>query len=327
MKKPVFVIMLLLILHLVSAQKNIDINSFFNIKLEYGMISKGNNFPDFYVDKDSSNFLLFCLHENIPIDSFKMKTNFDDNKINGIISFLISKNWLHKVNSLYKPTVFIASDNDGKALYEYATPISNDIIEAIKNNLPEIKTLFAKTDISKSQNFEKWSFLILSNVLLDSWQIDDVEKHFLKQDKRPERHGKNYYYSIMEHTGYDKETFGIYGNQMQSKDDRTFSVYGNNRKNNTSESIFHHEVSSHDDGIFSETAASFLPKLLNVLEKHKAYSETVFKELGYSEEISFEEFFIWWYHFIYTQATDKMEKEGLLQIPETGNFYYEIIDK
>lgn len=323
MKEIIFVLMLSLTFHVVSAQKNTDINKVFNTKFEHGLISKGDNFPDFYVDKDSIDYLLFCLHENISISAFKGNTNFDDEKINNITSFLISKNWLHTVNSLYKPTIFIASDNDGKALYEYAIPISNDIVAAIKNSLPQIKSLFSKTDISKSQNFNQWSFLILSNVLMDSWQIDDVEKHFLMQETRPNRHGKNYYYAIREHTESDKEAFGIYGNQMQSKDNRTFSVYGNNRINGTTQ--VYNEVSSHDNKIFSEMATSFLPELLDVLKKHRLYIETTYKELGYADEISFEEFFIWWYHFIYTQTTDKMEKEGLLQIPESGNFHYVII--
>jgi hypothetical protein len=44
--------------------------------------------------------------------------------------------------------------------------------------------------------------------------------------------------------------------------------------------------------------------------------------LDYDKEITFEEFFIWWYHLIYTQATNEMKQKGLLSIPQSGNFPY-----
>lgn len=50
---------------------------------------------------------------------------------------------------------------------------------------------------------------------------------------------------------------------------------------------------------------------------------SVYTEIsGYAGEIAFEEFFIWWYHFIYTQATNILAERGKLIIPEGGNFYY-----
>ncbi|PXV62393.1 hypothetical protein CLV62_12082 [Dysgonomonas alginatilytica] len=326
MKKNIIILIVsLFIIQNNKAQQKQDIDEIFAKKFEYSMISKGDNFPDFSIKRDSVDFLLFSLHKSISIDSFKEKTNFDNDKISKITSFLISKNWLHTIEGQYKPTIFIASDKDGETLYKYATPISKDIVGVIKENLPKIKEQFSTTDISKSQTFEEWSFLILSDVLLDSWQIDNTEKDFLKQTERPYRHGKNYYQAIMENTDASKESFGIYGNQMRSKDGRTVAVYGNNRNTNVKPTFFY-KISKHDDKIFSEMADSFLPELLFVLEKHRLYSENVYKELSYSDEITFEEFFIWWYHFIYTQATNEMANREILQIPENGNFYYEMLD-
>lgn len=326
MKKLSILLISLFIIQSNKAQERNGIDEIFTKNFEYGMISKGDNFRDFDVKKDSIDFLLFSLHENIPISSFKKKANFDDDKINDIVSFLLSKNWLHIVDGQYKPTVFIASDKDGKALYQHADPISKDIATVIENNLHKIKEQFQATDISKSQTFEEWSFFILSDVLLDSWQIDNVEKEFLKQTERPTRHGKHYYQSIKENIDTSKESFGIYGNQMSwVEDSRYLSVYGNNRMNVAKETIRYNIVSKHDNTIYSEMALSFLPGLLGILEKHKPYSESVYRKLGYSEEISFEEFFIWWYHFIYTQATEKMAEKNIVQIPESGNFYYDIV--
>ncbi|HLP17184.1 MAG TPA: hypothetical protein VK470_13050, partial [Bacteroidota bacterium] len=59
-----------------------------------------------------------------------------------------------------------------------------------------------------------------------------------------------------------------------------------------------------------------------ILHKNKKYCLKMYHELGYSSEITFEEFFIWWYHFIYTQTTDVMHARALLKVPEGGNFFY-----
>ena len=206
-----------------SHAQTYNIDEVFRKTFQIGFISIGNNFPDFNISKDSMNLLLICLHNDIPITEFQKKVEFDDKKMQDIIEFLKTKNWLHEFNNEIKPSTFIATKYDGEKLYKYAKPISKNIAKKIKRKLPEIKKKFSETEISKTQSFEEWSFLILSNVLLDSWQISDVEKEFLGASARPTRHGKNYYASIFELTT-DREPFNIYGNQYGK-----ISVYGNNR--------------------------------------------------------------------------------------------------
>lgn len=298
----------------------VQMDSIFQMHLEQHMISRGDNMPDFNTEEDSVAFLLFALHQNLPVSAFMEKTGFSKEKTAHIIQFLEEKNWLHQVNGLYKPTIFIASKRDGENLYEYAQPISKAIAEEIKQELPEVKKQFLQTDIAKKQSFDVWSFFILSNVLLDNWQINSVEKEFLKQNKRPLRHEKRYYYQISEQTG-DRESFGIYGNQYNSQTGK--GVYGNNRKN-LIEDQEQHLITNSDSEIFDKMAQHFLKRLLQVLNENKKQAENVYEKLGYSEEISFEEFYIWWYHFIYSQVTDTLGEENLLTIPENGNFIYEL---
>lgn len=306
----------------IYGQENNKIDYIFKLKIEQSLISRGDNFPDFRVKKDSLDKFLFALHKGYSVIDFQKYTNFSDEKISSLISFLQKKNWLHKINDKYKPTVFIADANDGKLLYQYAKPISSKIVKAINKRLPVIKSKFKNTGISKKDDFLHWSFFILSDVLLDSWQIDNVEKQFLKKEERPLRNGKNYYYKIDENTNSEIESFGIYGNQSQQIDNNKYiSIYGNNRLNlkiTSSQNI----VSKEDNKIFEEMAENFLPDLLNILEKEKHYFKKVYKKLEYDKEISFEEFFIWWYHFIYTQTTNEMYKNKMLQIPKGGNFDY-----
>lgn len=301
--------------NIAELQSTLDLDEILNRKFQQKFISSGNNFPDFNIKKDNRNLFLVALHNNIPVKDFQSKVQFSDSKMDSMIHLLESKSWLHKINGEYKPTVFVVTKEDGDKLYNYATPISQKIAERIKEELPEITKEFLATEISKTQNFEEWSFLILSNVLLDNWQINNVENQFLGKSARPTRHGKNYYASIVEETT-DREGFGIYGNQYGK-----ISVYGNNRQKADLSST-NYSVSNQDSELFESIADNFLPTLIQVLNENKEYAKKVYTESGYSNEITFEEFFMWWYHFIYTQATDQMAQMGILSIPESGNFVY-----
>lgn len=320
MKANILLITIFLLLGKQASSQN-KIDELFKIKIEQSLISRGDNFPDFEVAKDSLDVFLFALHKGFSPKDFQNFTKFSDEKMTNLIALLESKNWLHKINNQYKPTVFIADAKDGVQLYKYAEPISKKITESIYQILTKIELQFNKTEISKTQNFQKWSFLILSDVLLDSWQINNVEKDFLKQEDRPLRNGNHYYYRISENTNSQIESFGIYGNQSQQVNEHYVSVYGNNRnhlKTSSSENL----ISKSDDKIFDEMAKFYLPDLLKILESERNYSRKIYNKLGYDKEISFEEFFIWWYHFIYTQSTNEMHKKGILAIPKDGNFPY-----
>jgi hypothetical protein len=321
--KNIIIIIFLIIGKNLNAQNKIE--DIFKIKIERAMISRGDNFPDFKIKNDSLDKFLFALHKEFLPKDFQDYVKFSDEKMARSIAMLESKNWLHKINNQYKPTVFIADAKNGELLYKCAKPISEKITKSIQKHLATIKEQFGQTTISKKQDFQTWSFFVLSDVLLDSWQIDNVEKEFLKQDDRPLRNDKHYYFRITENTNQQIESFGIYGNQTQQIGGRYMSVYGNNRdhlKAPTSENL----VSIADNQTFDQMAKSYLPELLKILEEERSYSKKIYAQLGYDKEITFEEFFIWWYHLIYTQATNEMNEKGLLTIPEGGNFPYTIVE-
>ena len=69
-------------------------------------------------------------------------------------------------------------------------------------------------------------------------------------------------------------------------------------------------------------ADAFRPKLIDILIKNQKYLNDVYHDTGYANEISFEEFFIWWYHLIYTDATNILALDGTIKIPKDGNFPY-----
>jgi len=250
------------------------------------------------------------------------------------IQFLKDKGWLLDDDKGLRPTIFIVSEKQGTELFKYGKPLAEKIAQSIENEIPSIKEEYQKTGLSGKYHFDSLSFLILSNVLLDNWQIMKMEEAYLKKENRPERHGKNYYAGFMENNNYPKESFGIYGNQFNYINDSTFlSIYGNNR--NIPNDRLNSDPTFRDSvlmaapkltpvlyNLFDKLAEDYRPILLKILNEQSDYSYMVYEKTGYSDEITFEEFFIWWYHFIYTDATNILAKKNLLIIPGTENFYY-----
>lgn len=315
-------------------KKTLSLDAVFTQHFGHKMISSGPNFPDFYAKKDSVDLFLIGLHEQIPIEEFQKKVGWTDSTLQAKIEFLKAKNWLNQSEEL-KPSIFIASDLQGKGLFNYGLPISLEISRSIEEELKNTEAIFNEMSLSEKHSFEELSFFIFSNVLLDNWQINNVEREFLNAKQRPERHGKHYYYAIMENVLFPKEEFGIYGNQYRRLNDTlAIAIYGNNRHEATDnlkdknylENILKNapRLSEEDNKKLEEMADSYKPKLLNILNKNKAYIRSVYEKTGYASEIIFREFFIWWYHFIYTDATNILAENGILTLPDDGNFYYVI---
>jgi hypothetical protein len=309
------------------------LDSIFNTSYKHYIISKGDNLPDFDRKKDNIDRFLVALFEDIPVEAFMKKAGWTKEMFNEKVSLLKEKGWLKSENNRLCPTVFIVSEPVGKKLYEYATPLAKEIAGSIEEYEPYIREKFVARKLGTDAKFQDLSFLILSDVLLDNWQIMKMESAFLKQQNRPERHGKFYYAAIMENSEKEYEPFRIYGNQSGKINDSTWlNIYGNNRitanKNlgnrEFSDSVLKNSLilTTEFHNFFEEIASDYHPKLMKILEDHREYSEDVFHKAGYADKIRFEEFFIWWYHFIYTDATNILAEKKILKIPSGGNFYY-----
>jgi hypothetical protein len=306
----------------------------FTARYRQPIISRGDNLPDFDRRKDSINLFLVALHQKIKPSLFQKKAGWSDELMKEKIRLLTEKGWLANDAKGLRPTVFIVSEEQGIELFKYGIPLATKIAQSIEEEIPSIKKKFKAAGLSAKYDFDSMSFLVLSDVLLDNWQIMDMEAEYLKKENRPERHGKFYYASIMEHANPDYEPFGIYGNQYGMINDSTsMSIYGKNRivvnerlKNDIvfRDSLYKAALMVTPElyKFFDEIAKDYRPDLLKILNEQTAYSREVFEESGYSDEIAFEEFFIWWYHFIYTSATDILAKRNILTLPLDGNFYY-----
>lgn len=337
MKVPTILLISILVSFACTAPKDnsqVLLDEIFTNNYEHSIISKGDNLPNFDRRKDSLDLFLVSLHENVDPADFQERVGWSDQECREKIDFLIDRGWLLEDEKGLRPSVFIVSDEQGKELSRLGKDLAQKIANSIEKEIPSIKVKVEAAKLPGDHTFEEMDFLILSNVLLDNWQIMEMEAAYLKKENRPERHGKFYYASIKENVDTGRESFGIYGNQYGMVNDSIFlSIYGNNRDvvnkrlrsdQDYCDSILRVAIKTSPEHyrLFEELAADYRPKLLKLLEDETEFSQEVYEQTGYAEKIAFEEFFIWWYHFIYSEATDMLASKGLLTIPPDGNYYY-----
>ncbi|WP_430974283.1 hypothetical protein [Sunxiuqinia rutila] len=287
--------------------------------------------PKINIKKDSLAQFLTALHYRIPLSEIENALNWSPETRQKNINTLIKNKVLKKEGEYYQPTLGILTLERGHLLEEKAQKVANEIADSICNWLSEIKEIHDETNISEQHDFRELSLFYLSNVVLDNFQIERMEEEFLNQ-KRPLRNGSRYYLAIVEDDPANTtEPFGIYGNRgLLWNDSIGICVYGNKRiKSNVGWENYKdkkiHVFDENDTELITQKMPDlFFPCLLDILNRNKPYFQTIYNELNFDKEVSFEEFFIFWYHFIYTETTDILIAKNIVQKPQDEMFYYQV---
>lgn len=325
--KIITLIAILMIVFSFRLCAQVQAGNIFSVKLEHHLISRGDNRPNFNPYKDSIDYFLYAIHNGITEKEFAVKAGWSDEKLQQKIDLLLTAGFLKKSKGgKLIPNAMVVTQNDGKVIYKISEKVATEIADSLAVYLPKIKASYTAISFSDKFNFDQLSFFLISDVLLDNWQINNVESQFVKAP-RTLRHGKNYYYQIAElDPKSDKEVFGIYGNQVQCNDTICAAVYGNKRVGIQLKNYYNDVTAPYilpkDEEVFKQMALEFLPSMLSIFERNRTFFLRVYNQSKYKDGISFEEYFMWWYHFIYTRATDICAERKLIRIPDSGNFFY-----
>ncbi len=77
-----------------------------------------------------------------------------------------------------------------------------------------------------------------------------------------------------------------------------------------------------DLSILNEIANTISKDLILLCKENEKPLKEYFASSRYSKEITYEEFFIWWYHFFYTKITEELIKQGIISISTQENQTY-----
>jgi DNA-binding MarR family transcriptional regulator len=328
--KTLITVLAVIILASCSTDNNRTVDDILNSTYRVYQIS-GYEGPKIDIKKDSLAQFLTALHYNIPLSEIESALEWSPETTQRNIDALIENKLLTKKGDYYQPALGIITLERGNVLEEKAQKVANEIADSIYKWLPEIKKIHNESNISQNHDFRELSFFYLCNVILDNFQIQRVEKEFLNQE-RPLRNGARYYLGILEDDlAGNTEPYGIYGNRgLFWSDSIGISVFGNKRTESNIgwddyEDKNIHVFDEHDTQLITQKMPDlFFPTLLDILEKNRPDFEATYRELNFDEETSFEEFFIFWYHWIYTETTDVLIAKDIIQMPQNDMFYYQV---
>lgn len=188
---------------------------------EHKQISAGPNRPDFDIETPINTEVLAALHRRAPLEPSPAHT--------AALALLTEKGFVRNGPRGPVPAVTVASVSDGARWFAVSQALQARTVALIQSRLPEVRAATESLAPFARIGFERSSFFVLSNVLLDSWQINAVEQRFIRAE-RPQRGGGRYYYALLERLSASQtEAFGIYGNQFFNYDDVAFGLYGNRR--------------------------------------------------------------------------------------------------
>ncbi|MCD4792095.1 MAG: hypothetical protein K8R54_02590 [Bacteroidales bacterium] len=367
-----------------------EITTILESEYETKMISSGKNYPTVSLEKNNLGDISVLLHHRVPVEDIKKHYNWSDSIFQTKLEMLLKEGLIKKDKKYdYLPTAMVITLPEGEKLKEEAKIFADSVSKMIIEILPEIRKEYAKLKGFKHIDFSRASLFILSNVMLDAWQINNVEKTFLKAE-RTSRNNMNYYFSFQEKRNNDKrEAFNIYGNTSRMYGSilsifigkaMNFGIYGNERSGvnfNTltkkqlqewfamketediksfKKSLLREllKLSNNPDYKISDTYKSGFSKidmmkgniltipvfnltdnkklnkianlitdnLIDLFEKNRDFLEKNYQNSSYCNEITFEEYFIWWYHIFYTEVTEYLILKNHIKRPATGVFPY-----
>jgi hypothetical protein len=345
---------------------------------EATQISAGENGPRLDTSDQGLCEILAGLHRKSPPGQIAERLSMPSAAFAKRLDALMAEGLVHRdARGRLLPSIPVVTLSDAAQYMQPGPAEVATIADAICAHDAQARAEFAALDAVKDINFRDLSLLLYSDVLMDNWQIDDVEREFL-QAPRPLRRGGRYYFSIFEILPDQKQdAYGIYGNHSLSVGSTDLHLYGNARYTGRPNLVTLPKVdvqatfgfpatttvqqaqlrlvqglaalarretsgltdaaieglhayglidqrgrtlvpmfSSDEDQALYRIAGGFRPTLISILNGRRRELQRRFSNTPYDAEgVSFNEWFIWYYHFMYTAVTNELVARGLINLP------------
>ncbi|MEM9364144.1 MAG: hypothetical protein AAGA43_15995 [Bacteroidota bacterium] len=335
-KKIRWILFLLLIFSCKQSNKTEDFLQLSN--WEFKMVSRGNNRPGFDTKKDSIHFIPILLHYGYTVNKIKKRFGWSEENLNEKIEILTTNGFLKKTTDGFVPSVMIISEQEAKKVRKDLNTIANQILNTIVNLKDRLSIKAVSVSCFERFTMDELSLLVFSNILLDNGQLNNIEREYLRTE-RPERNKSRYYASYQEKENPWFEALGIYGNHVQSDNGFMLCRYGNQRyvpevlgmtaqigktyANIKEGEVFHYPIVTSECQLeIQELANYFKPYLIDILLNYDPVLKKGYERSLYSKEVSFEEYFMWVYHILYSQVTNMLVRLEHIVIPKEKVSFY-----
>lgn len=305
---------------------------------EFKMVASGNNRPVFEPAKDSIHYLPILLHQDFTVGDISKRLGWNKEELQAKIAVLLDNGFLKQTGDTYRPSLMVVSEKAAGKIRAELNPVAEEIARAILIRRDSISEKVKAIDCFADFSMDALSLLVFSNILLDNGQLNNIEHEYLKSS-RPERNGNRYYASYQEKTRPSFEALGIYGNHVQPTKDFVLCRYGNQRytqdvmetndqilqdyRNLEEGEAFDYPIVTPDCAAeIQQLADYFKPDLLSLLHQHDSFLRKGYQASPYAKEVTYEEYFMWVYHILYSQVTDLLiASKDIIIPPEKVSFY------
>jgi hypothetical protein len=271
------------------------------------------------------------------------------------IDLLIAAQLLRRDDTgTYTPTFLTADRADAARFRAIDGALVERLAAAIRRRQPQLQERFMHALQIDAQQARTLSLFAFGDVPFDRWQVRNVRKEFLP-GYPPARAGKGFYLLASGDESGPLAAFGFYSHAEQRHGDVLVATFGRARsadpfaagnprvadarlasylafvQGRTPASAQMRRaglvragkptlvvVSQVDYAALPAIADEFRDELLQLLMADRPKIEAAWKASRYAQRVSFQEFALWWYHFLYADVIDRLIQDGTIDVPDAG---------
>ncbi|HDR7779527.1 hypothetical protein ACTFQO_04560 [Bacillus cereus group sp. MYBK29-1] len=312
---------------------------------EAKMISSGDNSPSIKIKGTKLQYLLAMLHLGFESNIVKMVLGWTNEEFEERINSLEVEGLLKQTGGRYYPTCMVITACEGKKLYNLCEPLIKQTLKIIENHSNSL-LLYSGVLLDFGQiNYIEENYLKKKRPLrnkkryyyaIQEQELADIEAFGM--------YGNTY-------LDLGEVQIGLYGNSRYSTlnlitaNNEIFEEYFQNtntdinykkkqlvkgfvaadRQIDLHLNVVYEKLGLYQNSqpvipVFKSTDLFILNEIANTIsedlvllfnENDKPLKQ-YFASSRYSKEITYVEFFIWWYHFFYTKVTEELIKQGVI---------------
>lgn len=265
----------------------------------------------------ATTFIL-CLKNNQPLSYFKSFTGLSDSSTTELIRDLKYKRMIREKNNKFLPTVFIADEKDNKELFKISEDVAEQIAEMAVADSLYILELFNRMNFSKEAAFDKWSYYFIGNLLIGELQLYTISTELLNDS-----FSLRSYSAIIENENPIKNIF-FTDYYIDGHSAMSVMQFGNRKHFSTNwRGEKYYNIATEDYYNLGYIAVDYNKKLRPLLEKDLSVAKAFYQKSHFKDEIHFNVFYYWYYHYVYTNTINILTKKGFWSTEQLeNNFRY-----
>lgn len=269
------IILFLLTLIFFSCSSKNEIDEILKNNYSIVILPDSLSFKSDELKKNNLKEILVLMFNNIDDEEIKDYFDLDNNKYGELINQLFNEGLIKKnEDGKFIPACMIIDNNYRNRIINDFSVLSKNFAEIVIDRNSKIRDAYQKIGSLKNIQLEKMSDFIYFEVMLNKWQLKNIEEKFVKAE--PPKRGESRYYIALQEKDWLK-----------------------------SNSITP-QINSEEEKKLFEMAKLITDDLLNQLEYNRPLLVKSYLNSVYKDQISYREWFVWVYKIIVSEVRTKL---------------------